>query len=172
MATTSASSSSTPTESRTTPNAGIVSRPVNGGAKNAPAEPPITSSPNTQEDFVDGARRYDLILDLAGRRSLSELRRALTPRGTLVLVGGEGSGRWTGGFERQLRAILLSPLVRQTLRSLFSTERQEDLLVPTELIEAGSVTPVINQTYPLNEVANALRDADEGHGRGKTVITV
>ena len=126
----------------------------------------------THEDFVDGTRRYDLILDTAGRRSLSQLRRALTPRGTLVLVGGEGGGRWTGGFDRQLRAILLSPFVRQTLRSLISTERQEDLLVLTELIEAGTVTPVINQTYPLNEVANALGDADEGHGRGKTVITV
>ena len=126
----------------------------------------------TQEDFVDGARRYDLILDTAGRRSLSQLRRALTPRGTLVLVGGEGGGRWTGGFDRQLRAILLSPFVRQTLRSLISTERQEDLLVLTELIEAGTVTPVIDQTYPLNEVAKALGDADEGHGRGKTVITV
>ena len=126
----------------------------------------------THQDFVDGARRYDLILDTAGRRSLSQLRRALTPRGTLVLVGGEGGGRWTGGFDRQLRAILLSPFVRQTLRSLVSTERQEDLLVLTGFIEAGSVTPVINQTYPLNEVAKALGDADEGHGRGKTVITV
>ena len=126
----------------------------------------------THEDFVDGTRRYDLILDTAGRRSLSQLRRALTPRGTLVLVGGEGGGRWTGGFDRQLRATLLSPFVRQTLRSLISTERQEDLLVLTELIEAGTVAPVINQTYPLNEVTKALGDADEGHGRGKTVVTV
>ncbi len=126
----------------------------------------------TQDDFVDGTRRYDLILDTAVRRSLSQLRRALTPHGTLVLVGGEGGGRWTGGFDRQLRAILLSPFVRQTLRSLISTERQEDLLVLAELIEAGTLTPVINQTYPLNEVAKALGDADEGHGRGKTVITV
>ena len=126
----------------------------------------------TQEDFVDGARRYDLILDTAGRRSLSQLRRALTPRGALVLVGGEGGGRWTGGFDRQLRAMLLSPFVRQTLRSLISTERQEDLLVLTELIEAGTVTPVINHAYPLAEAQKALGDADEGHGRGKTVITV
>ena len=126
----------------------------------------------TQEDFVDGARHYDLILDTAGRRSLSQLRRALTPRGALVLVGGEGGGRWTGGFDRQLRAMLLSPFVRQTLRSLISTERQEDLLVLTELIEAGTVTPVINQAYPLTEAPKALADADEGHGRGKTVITL
>ena len=126
----------------------------------------------TQEDFVDGAQHYDLILDTAGRRSLSQLRRALTPRGTLVLVGGEGGGRWTGGFDRQLRATLLSPFLRQTLRSLISTERQEDLLVLTELIEAGTVTPVINHAYPLTEAPKALADADEGHGRGKTVITI
>jgi NADPH:quinone reductase-like Zn-dependent oxidoreductase len=62
----------------------------------------------TREDFADAGRRYDLILDTAGRRSLSHLRRALTPRDTLVIVGGEGGGRWTGGFERQLRAGLLS----------------------------------------------------------------
>jgi NADPH:quinone reductase-like Zn-dependent oxidoreductase len=76
----------------------------------------------TREDFASGARRYDLILDTAGRRSLSHLRRALTPRGTLVVVGGEGGGRWTGGFDRQLRAVVLSPFVRQTLRGLLSVD--------------------------------------------------
>jgi NADPH:quinone reductase-like Zn-dependent oxidoreductase len=126
----------------------------------------------TRENFADGAQRYDLILDTAGRRSLSHLRRALTPQGTLVLVGGEGGGRWTGGFDRQLRAIIVSPLVRQKLRPLISTERQEDLLFLKDLIEAGKVTPVINRTYPLNDAPKALSDADEGHGRGKAIITV
>jgi NADPH:quinone reductase-like Zn-dependent oxidoreductase len=126
----------------------------------------------TREDFADGAQRYDLIVDTAGRRSLSHLRRALAPRGTLVLVGGEGGGRWTGGFERSLRALIVSPFGRQTLRALISSEPQEDLLVLTDLIEAGKVTPVVTRTYPLNEASQALGDADEGHGRGKAVITV
>ena len=126
----------------------------------------------TREDFADGAQRYDLILDTAGRRSLAHLRRALTPKGTLVIVGGEGGGRLTGGFERQLRAALLSPLVGQRLRAVMSTERQEDLRYLKDVIEAGEVTPVISETYPLAEAAKALSDADEGHGRGKTVIIV
>jgi NADPH:quinone reductase-like Zn-dependent oxidoreductase len=126
----------------------------------------------TREDFADGRQRYDLILDTAGRRSLSHLRRALAARGTLVIVGGEGGGRWTGGFERQVRAALLSPFVGQRLRSLASAERQEDLRFMKDVIEAGKVTPVVNRTYPLAEAAKALSDADEGHGRGKVVITV
>ncbi len=126
----------------------------------------------TREDFADGAKRYDLILDTAGRRSLSHLRRALTPRGTLVIVGGEGGGRWTGGFERQLRAVLLSPFLRQRLRSLTAVERREDLLFLKDLIEAGKVTPVIARTYPLNQAPKALSDANEGHGRGKAVISI
>jgi NADPH:quinone reductase-like Zn-dependent oxidoreductase len=126
----------------------------------------------TREDFADEAHRYDLILDTAGRRSLSHLRRVLVPRGTLVIVGGEGGGRWTGGFERQLRAALLSPFLRQQLRSLTAVDRREDLLFLKDLIEAGKVTPVISKTHPLNEAAKALSDADEGHGRGKVVLTV
>ena len=126
----------------------------------------------TREELADGGQRYDLILDTAGRRSLSHLRRALTPRGTLVIVGGEGGGRLTGGFERQLRAALLSPFVGQRLRAVMSTERREDLRYLKDVIEAGEVTPVISKTYPLAEAAKALSDADEGHGRGKTVITV
>jgi NADPH:quinone reductase-like Zn-dependent oxidoreductase len=126
----------------------------------------------TREDFAGGARRYDLILDTAGRRSLSHLRRALTPRGTLVIVGGEGGGRWTGGFERQLLAVVLSPFLRQRLRALTAVERREDLLFLKDLIEAGRLTPVINKTYPLGEAPKALADADEGHGRGKNIVTV
>ena len=127
----------------------------------------------TREDFADGARHWDLIVDTAGRRSLSQLRRALTPRGTLVIVGGEGGGRWLGGFDRQiLRAPILSPLVRQTLRPLTSKERNEDLVVLKELIEAGKVTPVIDRTYPLREAPEAIRHLEQGHARGKIVIKV
>jgi NADPH:quinone reductase-like Zn-dependent oxidoreductase len=125
-----------------------------------------------REDFADQPRRYDLILDTAGRRSLSHLRRALAPRGRLVIVGGEGGGRLTGGFERQLRAVLLSPFLRQQLRALVAVDRRDDLLFLKDLIEAGKVAPVISKTYPLNEAPKALGDADEGHGRGKAVITV
>ena len=126
----------------------------------------------TREDFAGGAQRYDLILDTAGRRSLSHLRRALTPRGTLVIVGGEGGGRLTGGFERQLRAVLLSRFVDQRLLALTAVDRREDLLFLKDLIEAGKLTPVIDKTYPLDEAPKALADADEGHGRGKRIITV
>jgi NADPH:quinone reductase-like Zn-dependent oxidoreductase len=127
----------------------------------------------TRADVTDGARQWDLILDTAGHRSLSRLRRALTPRGTLVIVGSEVRGRWLGGFDRQLRALALSRLVGQRLRMLSSTPRQEDLQVLRELLEAGKVTPVIGRTYPLVEVPEAIRQMVEGHGGGgKSVITV
>jgi NADPH:quinone reductase-like Zn-dependent oxidoreductase len=126
----------------------------------------------TRADFADGKRRYDVILDIGGNRSLSHLRRALTRNGTLVLVGGEEGGRWLGGMDRQLRMLLLSPFVGQTMRSLISKENQEDLLALTELIEAGQVTPVIDRTYSLSEAPKAIRYMEEGHARGKVVITV
>jgi NADPH:quinone reductase-like Zn-dependent oxidoreductase len=127
----------------------------------------------TREDFADGTRHWDLILDTAGHRSLSQLRRALTPKGTLVIVGSEGRGRWLGGFDRQLRAVVLSRLVGQRLRMLASKPRQEDLQTLQERIEAGKVTPVIDRTYPLREVPEAIRYLVEGHGGGgKIVITV
>jgi NADPH:quinone reductase-like Zn-dependent oxidoreductase len=126
----------------------------------------------TREDFTEQPPPYDLILDTAGRRSLSRLRRALAPGGTLVIVGGEGGGRMTGGFERQLMAAVLSPFVPQRLRSLTAVDRRKDLLFLKDLIEAGQVTPVVDRTYPLDEADKALTDADEGHGRGKKIITV
>jgi NADPH:quinone reductase-like Zn-dependent oxidoreductase len=127
----------------------------------------------TSEDFVDGTRRWDLIVDTAGRRPLSVLRRALTPRGTLVIVGGDGGGPWTGGFFRQiLRAPLLSLVTRQKLRPLTSKERREDLQVLAEMIEAGTVTPVVGTTYPLVDAAEAVRELERGHARGKLVVTV
>jgi NADPH:quinone reductase-like Zn-dependent oxidoreductase len=127
----------------------------------------------TRDDVTDGTRHFDLIVDTAGRRSLSRLRRALTPRGTLVIVGGEGGGQWLGGFDRQiLRAPVVSSIVRQRLRPFVSKERGEDLVVLKELIEAGKVTPVIDRTYPLREAPEAVRYLEQGHARGKVVITV
>jgi len=126
----------------------------------------------TQEDFAEGEERYDLILDIGGNSSLARLRRALNPRGTLVIVGGEGGGRWLGGLDRQLRAMILSRFVGQKLGTFVSTQNHEDLLVLKELIESGKVTPVIDRTYPLAEVPEAMRYLEEGHARGKVVITV
>jgi len=126
----------------------------------------------TREDFTRGGQRYDVIVDTAGRRPLRHLRRALGPAGMLVLVGGEGGDRWLGGFDRQLRAVLLSPFVRQHLRMLVSVERQEDLAVLKEMIEARMVTPVIDRRYPLSETPEAIRYLAQGHAIGKTVINV
>jgi NADPH:quinone reductase-like Zn-dependent oxidoreductase len=126
----------------------------------------------TREDFADGRTRYDVILDIAGNRSLSHLRRALAPTGTLVIVGGEGGGRWLGGIDRQLRAQVLSLFARQKLGTWISKERKEDLETLRELLEAGTVTPVVDRTFPLREVPEAITYLREGRARGKVVITV
>ena len=127
----------------------------------------------TREDFTDGSRRWDVIIDTAGRRPLSALRRALTPKGTLVIVGGDGGGEWTGGFFRgMLRAPIVSLFVGQRLRGLATKITQEDLAALAELVEAGTVMPVIDRTYPLIEAPDAIRYLAEGHARGKIVITV
>jgi NADPH:quinone reductase-like Zn-dependent oxidoreductase len=125
----------------------------------------------TQEDFTRTGQHYDLILEMAGNRSLADLRRALTPKGTLVLVGGSG-GRWFMGTGRTLRAVLVSPFVGQRLRSFFSKPKRADLVVLKELIEAGKVTPVIDRTFPLSETSAAIRYVGERSTQGKTVITV
>jgi NADPH:quinone reductase-like Zn-dependent oxidoreductase len=127
----------------------------------------------TREDFAGGTRRWDVIVDTAGRRPLSQLRRALAPKGTLVIVGGDGGGPWTGGFFRgMLRAPVVSLFVGQRLRGLATKVKQQDVVALAELIEAGSVTPVIDRTYPLIEAPDAIRYLEEGHARGKIVITV
>jgi NADPH:quinone reductase-like Zn-dependent oxidoreductase len=126
----------------------------------------------TQDDFAGAADRYDLILDIGGNSPLSRLRRALAPTGTLVIVGGEHGGRWTGGIGRQLRAVALSPFVRQRLAMKTPKEHYADLERLAQLIEAGKVTPVIDKTYPLHEAADAMRHLQAGHARGKLVITV
>jgi NADPH:quinone reductase-like Zn-dependent oxidoreductase len=126
----------------------------------------------TREDFAESGRRYDAVLDTAGARSVSLLRRAVMPKGALVIVGSEGGGRWFGGFGRNLRAQMLSPFVSQRLGLFASKERGEDLSVLKEFIEAGKVTPVIGATYSLSEVPEAMRHLEVGHARGKIVITI
>ena len=124
----------------------------------------------TRTDFADGRQRYDLILDIGGDSRLRRLRRALAPRGTLVIAGGEG-GRWTG-VGRQLRALMLSPLVRQRLTTYISGHRQADLEELRRLAEAGQVTPVIDRTWPLAGAPEAIRHLQAGQARGKIAITI
>jgi NADPH:quinone reductase-like Zn-dependent oxidoreductase len=126
----------------------------------------------TRTDVTDGSRHWDLILDTAGHRSLSRLRRALSPAGTLVIVGSEVRGRWMGGFDRQLRAVALSRVVGQRLRMLSSTPRRDDLETLRQLIEAGKVAPLLDRTFPLAQVRQAIGHLLAGGGRGKLVITV
>ena len=124
-----------------------------------------------REDLTAGEHRYDVIIDTGGNRRLSHLRRVMTRRGTLVIVGGETGGRLLGGFERSLAAVLLSPLVSQKLSMLASTENAADLDVLRDLIEAGQINPAIDRTYPLGETAAAIAYVQDGRARGKVVIT-
>jgi NADPH:quinone reductase-like Zn-dependent oxidoreductase len=114
----------------------------------------------------------DAILDTGGNSRLSHPRRVLTSRGRLVIVGGENDGRWLGGFDSQLLAIVLSPLVSQKLGILGAKENAADLSVLRELLESGKVTPAVDRTYPLSEAAAAIRYFQEGNARGKVVIAV
>jgi NADPH:quinone reductase-like Zn-dependent oxidoreductase len=126
----------------------------------------------TQEDFTHADRKYDLVFQLAGTRSPSDCRRALTPRGTLLLSSGESDGRLIGPVGRIIKALLLAPFVRQRLVPFVAKRSSQDLQLMTELIEAGTVTPVIDRTYPLSDVPEAIRYLEEGHARGKVVITL
>jgi NADPH:quinone reductase-like Zn-dependent oxidoreductase len=126
----------------------------------------------TRTDVTDGARQWEVIVDTGGRRTLAQLRRALTPTWTLAIVGGEGGGRLMGGFLRNLRAPVLSRFIGQRLRMLASKPNQKDLQVLRELIEAGKLRPLIGRTYPLGEVPEAMRALEAGKTRGKIVITV
>ncbi len=122
----------------------------------------------TREDFTRGEQRYDLILQLAGTASPSACRRALTPNGTLALSSGEGR---VAGIDRVVRALVSSLLVGQRLRPFLTKETTEDLETLSELVEAGKLTPVIDRTYPLSDVPEAVAYVEEGHARGKVVIT-
>lgn len=123
-------------------------------------------------DPTDGSVRYDAVLDIGGNRRLRDLRRALTPTGTLVMVGVEGGGRWLGGLDRQLRAVLWSPFLRQRLRMLVGPERREGLEALAAHLEAGDVVPAIDSVVALDEVPAALTRLDAGAVRGKLVVSV
>ncbi len=126
----------------------------------------------TREDFADGEHRYDVILDIGGNSRLSHLRRALTDHGRLVMVGGETGGRWLGGMDRMLRAILLFRLVSQELSTFIASENSADLGVLRDLMESGKIAPAVDRTYPLRETPAAIRHFQEGRARGKVVITI
>ena len=126
----------------------------------------------SSEDFVDALIRYDVILDNVGNLPLARLRRALSPRGTLVLNGGGSPGHVFGPVAGILRAMMVNPFVSQRLRPLPSRQNREELLTVTGLIEDGMVAPVIAATYPLAETAEGLRIIEQGHARGKLVITI
>jgi NADPH:quinone reductase-like Zn-dependent oxidoreductase len=126
----------------------------------------------TREDFADGKNRYDLILDIAGNPSLSRLRRALTATGTAVIVGSEQGGDLSGGMNRQLRAITLSPFLRQRLTICICKQRSSDLDQLSELIDSGAVTPCVDRTYPLDQVPDAMRYLATGSARGKVVVII
>jgi NADPH:quinone reductase-like Zn-dependent oxidoreductase len=125
----------------------------------------------TREDFTQGGQPYDLIFDCVGNRSLSACRRVLKPEGVLVIVGA-ADGRWLGPLVRPLKARLIAPFVSQKMVFLLAKRSKDDLAVLKELIEAGKVTPVLDRSYPLNEVAEAIRYLEEGHAQGKVVITI
>ena len=124
----------------------------------------------TRADFADGRQHYDLILDIGWNSRLSRLRRALTPRGTLVIAGGEGA-KWTG-VGRQLRALMLSPVVRQRLTMYISKHRQADLEELRQQIEAGRLTPKVGKTYSLPDAPQAICHLEDGRAQGKLAITV
>ncbi len=125
----------------------------------------------TTSDFVDAGNRFDLILDIGGNSSLSHLRRALTRDGTLVIAGGENGGRWFG-VGRQLRALTISPLLRQRLTTFIAKEHHTGLERLADLVEAGELAPAIERTYPLSDTTAAIRHLELGAARGKLVITI
>lgn len=126
----------------------------------------------TRSDLDDDARQYDLVLDIAGNRPVARLRRLLTPTGTLVIVGGEGGDRWTGGMQRQLGAVALSPLVRHRLAMMLSRENSADLVTLADLADQGAFRPAIDRTFTLDSAAKAMHHLEAGHARGKVVVQV
>jgi NADPH:quinone reductase-like Zn-dependent oxidoreductase len=123
------------------------------------------------EDFADGTRHYDLIIDVFGRTPIHRLRRALTPTGRLVIAGGEGD-RWVGGIHRQLWASVLSPFVRQKLGAFVVREHARTLGELNPLIEDQKVTPLLDRTFPMSEAANAVRYMEHGQARGRIALKV
>ena len=125
----------------------------------------------TREDFTESGQRYDLIFDAIGNHSLSARRRILSPKGICVMAGGP-SGRWQMGLARSIRALVWSQFSSQKLTGLLAKSNKEDLTILHDLMETGKVKPVIDRQYKLSEVPDAIRYLEEGHARGKVVITL
>jgi NADPH:quinone reductase-like Zn-dependent oxidoreductase len=125
----------------------------------------------TQQDFTQETQPYDVIFDCIGNHSLSACRHVLTQRGVYVMVGAP-SGRWVAPMDRALKAVLLSRFVSQTMMSIMAKPSKADLNLIAELLQSGKLTPVIDRSYPLTEVQEAIRYLEQGHARGKVVITV
>jgi NADPH:quinone reductase-like Zn-dependent oxidoreductase len=123
------------------------------------------------EDFTRMGHRYELIFDAAGNRSIGDLRRALTPDGTLVICGAK-AGRWVAPFSHTIQGAVISKFSSQHLRPFLAHRRPEDLAILRQMLEAGTLVPVIDRRYPLGEAADALRYLEAGHARGKVVITM
>ncbi|PYJ63291.1 MAG: alcohol dehydrogenase [Verrucomicrobia bacterium] len=128
----------------------------------------------TKENFAKSEQRYDVILDNVPNHSLSECRRILTPKGKYVMIGGGGpsEGRWIGPFGRVIHTLLLSPFISQQMGMMMADANQKDLTVLADMMQSGKVKPVIDRTYKLSEVPQAIRYLEEGHARGKVIISV
>ena len=125
----------------------------------------------TKEDFTKSAQRYDLIIDNVGNRSLLECRRVLNPKGKYIMIGGP-TGRWIDPLPRVLNALVLSRFVSQDIGMFLAELNREDLTILRDLMQAGKVKPVIDRQYRLSDVPEAIRYLEQGHARGKVVITV
>jgi NADPH:quinone reductase-like Zn-dependent oxidoreductase len=125
----------------------------------------------TREDFTQSGERYDLILDIAASRSLAEYRRVLKPDGIYVIVGAAGRGRWLGPLAPMLKTLAYAPFASAQFVTFFATLNKDDLLFVAELMKEGKVKPVIDRTYASSEIRDAFRYFDEGHARGKVVVT-
>jgi NADPH:quinone reductase-like Zn-dependent oxidoreductase len=128
----------------------------------------------TKEDFTKSGQRYDLILDNVGTQPLSGFRRVLNPNGILVMIGGGGpnDGGLIGPLGRPVKALLLSPFISQKMGMLMAELNKKDLTILGDLMQSGKITPVIDRTYPLSQIAEAIRYLEPGHARGKVIITV
>lgn len=126
----------------------------------------------TQEDFTRGQQRYDLIVDTVGTHSLSEYRRVLNPHGALIMVGSQDKGRWLGPMSGLIKALLYGYFVNQKLVFMLAELDQRDLITLSDLMQAGKITPVIDRRYRLSEVPEALRYMEQGHARGKVIVTL
>jgi NADPH:quinone reductase-like Zn-dependent oxidoreductase len=126
----------------------------------------------TKTDFTRSGQRYDVLVDVAGNRTLTECCRVVEPAGTLVGVGSQSKGRWIGPARRPLKMLMVRPLARRRMAFFIADLSRDDLAVLCGLLESGSVTPVVDRTYPITDVADAVRYLETGHARGKVVITV